>query len=188
MFTTHADMQQVEPRIAKAREAVQKGLADYKSLVSDDTDRKNYEAVAALAQKYFVVQERLIEISRKKEADPKQAEVARALLFGESRQLFQELSTRDGVLVELQRELGRRNDQGSRCQLSQLEHHLADPGPGRLLMVSALAGYFIARSITTADHHRGRACARGRFRRFAPAHDGAVEGTKSGNSSRRSMK
>ena len=148
MFTTHADMQQVEPRIAKAREAVQKGLVDYKSLVSDDTDRKNYEAVAALAQKYFVVQERLIEISRKKEADPKQAEVARALLFGESRQLFQELSTameswwnyNETLLVEMTK-VSDASYRNSNITLLTLT--------AAALMVSALAGYFIARSITT---------------------------------------
>ena len=148
MFTTHADMQQVEPRIAKAREAVQKGLADYKSLVSDDTDRKNYEAVAALAQKYFVVQERLIEISRKKEADPKQAEVARALLFGESRQLFQELSTameswwnyNETLLVEMTKvsDATYRNSNITLLTLAVAA-----------VVVSALAAYLIARSITT---------------------------------------
>ena len=89
MLNAHAEKQDMEARIAKAREVARKGLSDYATMVSDDSDRKNYEAVKVAADKYFAVQDRLLELSRKIESDPKQAEAAQALLFGESRQVFQ---------------------------------------------------------------------------------------------------
>ena len=55
-------------------------------LVSDETDRKNLDAMRGAVDGFFTVQDKVLEASRKAESDPKADELARALLLGESRQ------------------------------------------------------------------------------------------------------
>ncbi len=147
MFRTRAEKLDVEARIAKAREAARKGLADYVQLVSDDTDRKNLEAMRGAVDGFFTVQDKVLEASRKAESDPKADELARALLLGESRQAYQKVSSAAEAWWGYNEELTSRMAETSDGSFRNANWMLIGLALAAIVL-SIAAGMYITRSIT----------------------------------------
>jgi methyl-accepting chemotaxis protein len=92
MLDTASELQDLETRVMASRKTANEKIAAYKDLVSDPTDQKNYDDVKAATEGYFATQDRLLAISRNSLTDKSQREVAKKLLFGESREKYQRVA------------------------------------------------------------------------------------------------
>jgi len=88
MVSTEAEMDEFETRISKSRNSLETGLKGYEKLLSDDEDKKRWQAASSATAEYVALWDKLRPMSRKTATDPTAAEAAHKLLFGDSRKAF----------------------------------------------------------------------------------------------------
>eukprot|EP01137_Pigoraptor_chileana_P010951 Opistho-2@61120 len=105
LMSTEKEMDEVEVRIAATHSAVEAGVKTYETLVADAKDRSNLQAFQAAMKAYKAGWERLRVLSHQIPADPSKLEAAKALMFGESRQAFTEVTRSLDALWEYNDEM-----------------------------------------------------------------------------------
>jgi len=85
MVNTEAEMDEFEKRIAKSHGSLDSRLKGYEKLISDDEDKKRWQAASAATAEYVALWDKLRPMSRKTITDPTAAEAAQKLLFAASR-------------------------------------------------------------------------------------------------------
>ena len=76
MVSTEAEMDEFETRMAKSRIALDAALKGYEKLLSDDEDKKRWQATTAATAGYVALWDKLRPISRKTASDPSAAAAA----------------------------------------------------------------------------------------------------------------
>ena len=87
------EMSVLESDIQRSGDKLQKEVADYEKLLSNDEDKRLLEGVKTALQAYFAGCEKLKEISRQTPTDPSKSEGARKLYGGASEQEYKALSS-----------------------------------------------------------------------------------------------
>jgi methyl-accepting chemotaxis protein len=91
LASTEKDTDDFEVSIAKDNAGIEKEIKAYIPLLTDETDRKNLDAVRTAVTEYAKVWEPLRVLSRKAITDPASADAARKMLYGPSRAAFGKL-------------------------------------------------------------------------------------------------
>ena len=144
MADTLTEMDAMEKRIAELRGVLDEKQRAYEGVVSPGDERARYEAFKQARARYFEIQGRLIAISRGGERN---ADQAKTLFRGDSRNAFNEMAGDLGKLVEI-------NDQGSQAAASTAESNYRSALwwtlglVGLAIVVAAALGVWITRSIT----------------------------------------
>ena len=76
MVSTEAEMDDFEKKIAQSRSTLDAGLKGYEKLLSDDEDKKRWQATTAATAGYVALWDKLRPISRKTASDPSAAAAA----------------------------------------------------------------------------------------------------------------
>ncbi|MBB4843788.1 methyl-accepting chemotaxis protein [Paucibacter oligotrophus] len=92
LLSTEKEMDEMEQRIAGIHKNIENGLKAYDPLVADETDKRNLDAVRSAVSAYQALWSRLRALSHQIPADPSKLELAKKLLFGESRSAFEVLN------------------------------------------------------------------------------------------------
>lgn len=135
-----AQMQEAEKAITEGWSELSKLGADYEKLINSEEERSQFKEVSQQTDRFKVVQDRIISLSRQNEND-----AARQLAAGEGRTVFNQLSTTLGALEKL-------NAQGANAANQHADEVFAQ---ARILiialaLVALVAGLAMAYSLTRA--------------------------------------
>jgi methyl-accepting chemotaxis protein len=147
MVNTPEEKDEFEKRIAKLRSSLDTELKDYEKLLSDDEDKKRWQASSSAVAEYVALWEKLRSVSRKTATEPAAAEAAQKLLFGDSRKAYRVATASFEKMWEYNEQLGEKGAKDSQATYKNA-----------MLMLSLLSGlactlgicaaWFITRSIT----------------------------------------
>jgi methyl-accepting chemotaxis protein len=141
--TQESAMKAVEDRMANVRAAFEKDRSAYVKLIANAQERRLYEGFEAEWKRYVAVHEALLKLSRANDKDK-----AKALLEGESLQLYDSLSARVTELVQFQ-------EQGAQAASEAAEQSFATARKVLVgtcvvaLLAAVTLGLAITRGLTT---------------------------------------
>ena len=147
MVSTEAEMDEFETRISKSRNSLETGLKGYEKLLSDDEDKKRWQAASSATAEYVALWDKLRPMSRKTATDPTAAEAAHKLLFGDSRKAFAAATAGFENMWEYNSQLGVKAAKDSQAAYSAAMLMLSLLS-GLACMLGIWAAWFITRSIT----------------------------------------
>jgi len=147
MVNTQTEKDELEKRIAKSRSSLDAGLKGYEKLLSDDEDKKRWQAASSATAEYVAFWEKLGPLSHKTATDPAAREAAQKLLFGDSRKAFAAATADVEKMWEYNEQLG-----GNAAKDSQAAHKTAMLvlwlESGLACILGICAAWLITRSIT----------------------------------------
>ena len=147
MVSTEPEMDEFETRISKSRNSLETGLKGYEKLLSDDEDKKRWQAASSATAEYVALWDKLRPMSRKTITDPTAAEAAQKLLFGDSRKAFAAATAGFETMWEYNEQSGVKAAKDSQAAYSAAMLMLSLLS-GLACMLGIWAAWFITRSIT----------------------------------------
>jgi methyl-accepting chemotaxis protein len=147
MVNTPEEKDEFEKRIAKLRSSLDTELKGYEKLLSDDEDKKRWQASSSAVAEYVALWEKLRSVSRKTATDPAAAEAAQKLLFGDSRKAYGVATAGFKKMWEYNEQLGEKGAKDSRATYKNAVLMLSLLS-GLACTLGICAAWFITRSIT----------------------------------------